>query len=241
MSGINRVSGRAPAVPEPDTLAKLSLFDGLPTEQLRKLRGLLQCKRSPAGAEIISVEHPGEIVYIVLEGTVKVYLGRSDGTEVILAILAAGEVVGEMAVMDSFERSASVLTLEPCTFLVMGRPDFWSSLKEMPTMAMNLINVLSRRLRLTNFRAESLAALDIHGRVAAQLLVFAKEYGEATPDGDVAIPLRLTQSDLASIVGASRVRVNQALAFYKRHNYLWVNRNHRIVIHDPDALGRRCS
>ena len=228
-------------MPELDTLAELPLFDGLPTKQLAKLRGLLLCKRSPAGAEIISVEHPGESVYVVLEGTVKVYLGRPDGTEVILAILAAGEVVGEMAVMDSFERSASVVTLEPCTFLVMGRPTFWSSLKEMPTMALNLVNVLSRRLRLTNARAESLAALDIHGRVAAQLLVFAKEYGEPTPDGDVVIPLRLTQRDLASIVGASRVRVNQALAFYKRHDYLRVNRNHRIVIHDVAALGRRCN
>jgi CRP/FNR family cyclic AMP-dependent transcriptional regulator len=228
-------------VPEPDTLGELSLFHGLSTEQLAKLRGLLQCKRSPTGVEIISVGHPGESVYIILEGTVKVYLGRSDGTEVILAILAAGEVVGEMALMDSFERSASVLTLEPCTFLVMGRPDFWSSLKEMPTMGLNLINVLSRRLRLSNARAESVAALDIYGRVAAQLLVLAKEYGEPTPDGDVAIPLRLTQSDLASLVGASRVRVNQAFAFYKRHNYLQVDHEHRIIIHDPAALGRRCS
>ena len=203
--------------------------------------GLLQYKRSPTRAEIITAEHPGEIVYIILEGTVKVYIARPDGTEVILAILGAGEVVGEMSLVDSFERSASVLALEACTLLLMGRPAFWASLKEMPTMAHNLVNILSRRLRLSNARAESLAALDIYGRVAAQLLALAKEYGEATPNGDVLIPLRLTQSDLASLIGASRVRVNQALGFYKKHNYLSVNRNNQIAIHDSEALGRRCS
>jgi CRP/FNR family cyclic AMP-dependent transcriptional regulator len=235
------VSRRAPAVPELDTLAKLSLFNGLTSEQLAKFRGLLQCKRSPTRAEIITVEHPGEIVYIILEGTVKIYIMRPDGTEVILAILGAGEIVGEMSLVDSFERSASVITLEPCTFLLMGRATFWTSLKEMPTLASNLINILSRRVRLSNARAESLAALDIYGRVAAQLLAFTKEYGEVAPNGDVLIPLRLTQSDLASIIGASRVRVNQALSFYKKRNYLSVNSTNQITIHNSEALSRRCS
>jgi CRP/FNR family cyclic AMP-dependent transcriptional regulator len=158
-----------------------------------------------------------------------------------LAILGAGEIVGEMSLVDSFERSASVVTLEPCTLLLMGRATFWASLKEMPTMASNLINILSRRLRMSNARTESLAALDINGRIAAQLLAFAKEYGEATPNGDVLIPLRLTQSDLASIIGASRVRVNQALSFYKQRNYLSLYRANQIVIHDLEALRRRCS
>jgi CRP/FNR family transcriptional regulator, cyclic AMP receptor protein len=237
----NTVYGRAPAVPELDTLAKFSLFRGLTTEQLAKFREFLQCKRSPARAEIITAKHPGEIVYIILDGTVKVYVGRPDGTEVILAILGTDEIVGDMSLVDSFERSASVVTLEPCTFLVMSRADFWTSLREMPTVACNLINILSRRLRLSNARAESLAALDIHGRVAAQLLAFAKEYGEATPNGDVLIPLRITQSDLASIIGASRVRVNQALNFYKQRNYLSVNRANQIAIRNPEALSRRCS
>ncbi len=228
-------------VPEPDTLAELSLFNGLTSQQLSELRGLLQCKMSPTRAEIITVEHPGEIVYIILEGTVKIYIMRPDGTEVILNILGAGEIVGEMSLVDSFERSASVVTLEPCTLLLMARATFWASLQEMPAIACNLINILSRRLRMSNARVESLSALDISGRVAAQLLSFAKEYGEDTLEGDVLIPLRLTQSDLANIIGASRVRVNQALSFYKQRNYLSLNRANKILIHNVDALSRRCS
>jgi CRP/FNR family transcriptional regulator, cyclic AMP receptor protein len=77
--------------------------------------------------------------------------------------------------------------------------------------------------------------------IRRSLLAFVQEYGEVAPNGDVLIPLRLTQSDLASMVGASRVRVNQAFGFYKRRNYISVNHDRHIVVHDVSALSRRCS
>jgi CRP/FNR family transcriptional regulator, cyclic AMP receptor protein len=241
LPGINGGSTVAPAVPEPDVLAGLPLFRGLTTEQLSKLSALLRCKRSPTGTEIITANQPGKIAYIILEGSVKVHAGQLDDSDVILAILGAGEVVGEMSLADSLGRSASVTTLEPSALLLIERASFWASLKEMPRITYNLINILSRRLRLANVHAQSLSSLDVYGRVAGQLLAFAREYGEAAPNGDVLIPLRLTQSDLAGMVGASRVRVNQALSFYKRRNYLSINQDRHIVVHDMAALSRRCS
>ena len=77
--------------------------------------------------------------------------------------------------------------------------------------------------------------------MAGQLLAFVDEYGEVAPNGDVLIPLRLTQSDLASMVGASRVRVNQAFGFYKRRKYISVNHERHIVVHDVSALRHRCN
>ena len=228
-------------MPEGGALAELPLFRGLTAGQLSKLGALLRCKRCPTGTEIITVDQPGEIAYIVLEGSVKVHIDQPDGSQVILAVLGAGEVVGEMSLADSLGRSATATILEPSTLLLMDGATFLESLREMPTMTHNLVNILSRRLRLANLHTRSLAGLDVYGRVAAQLLAFVREYGEAAPDGDVLIPLRLTQSDLASMVGASRVRVNQALSFYKRRNYLSVNRDRRIIVHDEVALGRRCS
>lgn len=228
-------------MPEGGALAELPLFRGLTAGQLSKLGALLRCKRCPTGTEIITVDQPGEIAYIVLEGSVKVHSDQPDGSQVILAVLGAGEVVGEMSLADSLGRSATATILEPSTLLLMDGATFLESLREMPTMTHNLVNILSRRLRLANLHTRSLAGLDVYGRVAAQLLAFVREYGEAAPDGDVLIPLRLTQSDLASMVGASRVRVNQALSFYKRRNYLSVNRDRRIIVHDEVALGRRCS
>ena len=108
-------------------------------------------------------------------------------------------------------------------------------------MSFNLVSVLSRRLRLANLHARSLVRLDVYGRVAGQLLALAREYGKSAPNGDVLIPLRLTQSDLASMVGASRVRVNQALGFYKRRRYLSVNHERHFVLHDSASLERRCA
>ncbi len=235
-----RRSKQTPAVPELDALAEVTLFRGLTTGQLAKLSALLQCKRSPTGTEIITANRPGGIAYIIQEGSVKVHTGQPDGSDVILAILGAGEVVGEMSLADSLGRSASVTTLEPSILLFMERATFWESLKEMPRITYNLINILSRRLRLANIHAQSLSRLDVYGRVAGQLLAFAREYGEAEPNGDVLIPLRLTQSDLAGMVGASRVRVNQALSFYKRRKYLSVNDDRHIVIHNSAALSHRC-
>ena len=105
-------------------------------------------------------------------------------------------------------------------------------------MALNLADALSRRLRLANAHLRSVAAMDVPGRVAAQLSALAQEYGEPSRNGTL-IPLPLTQSDLAALVGASRVRVNQAIAFFKKRRYLSVGTDHRITVHNADALARR--
>jgi CRP/FNR family cyclic AMP-dependent transcriptional regulator len=110
----------------------------------------------------------------------------------------------------------------------------------MPTMMRNLVRILSRRIRLANAQIQSLATLDVYGRVARQLLAFANEYGRRTPNGGTVITLRLTQSDLADLIGATRVRVNQVLVDFRQHNYISVDQNHRITVHDQEALARRC-
>jgi CRP/FNR family cyclic AMP-dependent transcriptional regulator len=181
-----------------------------------------------------------EAVYILLEGSVKVYLIHTDGGEVILAILGAGEIVGEMSLADSLGRSASVATLEESTFLWMDRKTFLSGMEEVPAIARNLVGILSRRLRLADTHTRSLASLDVHGRVAAHLLAFAREYGESQPDsGGTLIPLRFTQTDLAGLVGASRVRVNQALGYYRKRGEISLDKDHRVTVHDEEALARR--
>jgi CRP/FNR family transcriptional regulator, cyclic AMP receptor protein len=81
--------------------------------------------------------------------------------------------------------------------------------------------------------------LDVHGRVAVQLLAFAREYGELLPDGGTLIPLRLTQTNLAALVGASRVRVNQALGYYRKQDSISLNKDHRIIVRDEESLAHR--
>ncbi len=230
----------APGDPNPATLSGISLFRGVPAQELERLAPLLHERTFPAGANVITAEERGKSAYVILEGSVKIYITHTDGSEVILAILGPGEIVGEMSAADSLGRSASVMTLEDSTLLWMDRHTFLSSMEEMPTIARNLVGILSRRLRLADTHTRSLAVLDVHGRVAAQLLAFAREYGEPQPDGGgTLIPLRLTQTDLAALVGASRVRVNQALGYYRKQGSISLNKDHRIIVRDEEPLARR--
>jgi CRP/FNR family cyclic AMP-dependent transcriptional regulator len=227
------------AVPQLNALAHIPLFKGLAAEELAGIAPSLHRKIVPAATNIISVEQIGEAAYIILDGTVKVHLEQVDGTDVILAILGPGEVVGEMGLVDRLGRATNVVTLEETDLLWVDRTSFLSWVRSNPTIAFNLVNTLSRRLRLANAQIQSLATLDVYGRVAHQLLTFLQEYGKPQSDGGTLIPLRLTQSDLADLVGASRVRVNHVLVYYKQQGIISVDHNYRIMIHNVAALVQR--
>jgi CRP/FNR family transcriptional regulator, cyclic AMP receptor protein len=227
-----------PPATDPHTLAKVPLFEGLPRSELSRLCDYLYQRSFPAGANVLIAEQPGEAVYVILAGSVKVHALRPDGTEVVLAVLGAGEVVGEMSVADSLGRSASVVTLEETTLLWMDRRTFRSSVASSPDLARNLSEILSKRVRLANARLISLSSLDVPGRVASQLLSLVREYGENTPEG-ARIPMRLTQTDLAALVGASRVSVNQALGQFRKRGAISIAKDGRVSVHDEEALARR--
>ena len=221
-----------------DALARLPLFEGLSRSDISRLLGHLHEKPFPAGTTVLVAEQPGEAVYVILTGSVKVHASRPDGTEVVLAVLGAGEVLGEMSASDSLGRSASVITLEDTDLLWMDRRTFGASVASSTIFARNLAEVLSRRLRIANSRLISLASLDVPGRVASELLSLAREYGQVTPEG-VRIPMRLTQADLAALVGASRVSVNQALGQFRKHELVSIGKDGRVSLRDEEALFRR--
>jgi CRP/FNR family transcriptional regulator, cyclic AMP receptor protein len=233
------------AVADPGQLGELELFCGLNAEQLDQLNQLLRAVSVPAGAHFITAEQPGETVYVLLEGTVKIYVGRPDGREVILAFLGPGDTVGEMSLVDSAGRSANVVTTEPSRLLWMDRASFQACLRGMAPLAANLVRLLSHRLRFANEQIQALCTLDVPGRVARQILALADRYGRPSPGAPagasgngVRIPLRLTQSDLGEVVGASRERVNQAIVEFKHHGCIAVDPDHRIRVLDRQALAR---
>lgn len=233
------------AIDDPNRLGDLELFQGLTPEQLGELNGLLRSSVIPAGTHFITAEQPGEVVYVILEGTVKIYVSREDGREVILAFLGHGDTVGEMSLMDSAGRSANVMTTERSRLLWMDRATFQGCLRAMSPLANNLIRLLANRLRFANEQIQALCTLDVPGRVARQILALADRYG-SPPRGDkvaslgVAIPLRLTQSDLGEIVGASRERVNQVIVEFKQRGFIVVDADHRIRVQDRKGLARYC-
>ena len=231
-----------PVVPDPSTLSEFPLFRDLTIEQLTRLNDTLRRRTFPAGTNLASAEEPGEVVYIILSGTVKIHVEQSDGSDVIIAFGGPGDVEGEMSVLDNVAggRSADIVTQEQTTVLWLDRINFQDCMRTMPAIALNLLRILSDRLRLANERIQALCALDVYGRVARQIQSFARQYGQRDADGIVTIPIRLTQSDIASLVGATRERVNQVMTSFKQQGYIAVDRNYRIAVHNPPALERYC-
>jgi len=219
-------------------LGALSLFRGLSPAQLNELSDMVFYKEFPADRTVLTINEPGEAVYILLSGTVKVSIDRN-GADVILTLCGPGEVLGEISVMDGLGHSANVVTLDACRFLTIGSAAFCEVLHTMPPVTYNLATMLARRLRRAGRQTEALAALDICGRVAGQLLDFAHAYGVAGANGDIMIPIRLTQTDFAALIGATRESVNKALAFYKRNKCISIDGEQRITIHQQDVLVKR--
>jgi CRP/FNR family transcriptional regulator, cyclic AMP receptor protein len=225
---------------DPAILSGTTLFSGLTAAQLATLGEHLHQRTFPAARTVVLAEQPGEVVFVILSGTVKVQIDQADGTEVILAVLGAGQSVGEMSAMDNLGRSANVVTIEESNLVWISRDVFGQCLETMPRLNYNLARILAARLRVANAQIQALATQDVYGRVARQLLTLAQEYGKDDPSGGIVIPLRLTQGDLASLVGASRVRVNQALMGFRESGYISIDNANRVVIHNTMALAQRC-
>ncbi len=220
-------------------LSDIQLFEGLTPAQLDWVSHRAHRRVFPTGRNVMIVEQPGEAVYIILHGTVKVYTEQG-GRDAILSILGSGDLLGEMSLIDSVGRSASVVTLEDSLMLWMDKVMFNYILDNFPPIARNLVKILSARVRLSDQMIQSLATLDVNGRVARQLLAFAERYGR-DEDGMVKIRITLTQSDIADLVGASRKRVNQTMVYFKEGGLVSMDADGRINIHSKEGLARFCS
>jgi len=225
-----------PGVPDPKDLGELELFRGLSAAELARINDLLGQTKFPEGAMILTADQPGEMAYVVLDGTLKVSVLQTNGRELTLALLGPGEIVGELALADRARRSADVTALEPVVLLWLDRGTFEQLRRDIPGITENLLRLLARRLRLANAQLQAMATLDVHGRVARQLLALVDVLGEELPDGGVRIPLRITQSDLAALVGATRVRVNEVLVGFTRRDHIAVDRQHRITVRNRAEL-----
>jgi len=220
-------------------LVDIKLLAGLTPSQLDWVAQQAHRRIFHAGSNVLTIEQPGEAVYVILHGTVKIHVEQG-GRDVILSILGAGDVLGEMSLIDSVGRSASAVTLEDSLMLWMDRHTFTHILDNYPPVARNLVQILSARVRLSDQMIQSLATLDVNGRVARQLLAFAERYGREVNSG-MQIRLVLTQGDIADLVGASRKRVNQAMVLFKEQGLVTTDADGRVIIHDKPGLAHYCN
>ncbi len=219
-------------------LSDIKLFEGLSSAQLDWVAKHAHRRIFTAETNVLTIEQPGEAVFIILHGTVKIHIEQGE-RDVIISVLGSGDILGEMSLIDSVGRSASAITLESSLMLWMDKTTFYYILDNFPPVARNLVKILTARVRLSDQVIQSLATLDVNGRVARQLLAFAERYGHEIVDG-IRVHIVLTQGDLADLVGASRKRVNQAMVFFKEQGLVSTDTDGRFIIHNKAGLMRFC-
>ena len=195
-------------------IEKSLLFQNVSAPVLAEIASQFHAREVRAGTLFMMEDQSTPAVSLIQSGTVKISVVRN-GRETLINIIGAGEILGEVNLLDGGGHSADILAVENSSLLWISSDLLLEWIQKEPQIALNLGKILARRLRLATTRIEALATLDVPGRVAFQLLAFAREYGLPTPQG-TQIPLALTQSDIGALIGATRTRVNQSLSRMKR-------------------------
>ena len=220
-----------------DYLAQVGLFGDLDAPTLQDIASHLRQRSFGAGETIFHRGDPGEVLYIIRTGKVKIALTSPEGQEVSLALLGPGECFGELALLDGQPRSADAEAMEAVDTYWLRRSDFISAVMHHPAIAIQVMTVLARRLRTTDEMVQDLLFLDVHGRVAKKLIDLTETHGVRTPEG-IRIEMRLTQGELAAMVGASRESVNKVMGYLTEKGYIRTDR-HRTTVARLAELRRR--
>jgi len=218
-------------------LAQVPFLAELSPEEVEQLSKCLRRRRYRKGEVIFLEGDPGTTLYLIEAGRVKIAVTSPQGREVILALRGPGDFFGELSLLDDEPRSADAAAHEPCDLLLLQRSDFVRFLEARPKAAVRLLAAVSRRLRHTTEQVQDVASLDVPGRLARVLLDLAESQGQPRDEGLV-LPARLTQAELAGLVGATRESVNKWLGFYERQGLLRRGRDH-ITVTRPQQLRKR--
>lgn len=215
-------------------LSQVPVFARLAREDLERLSALVRRRDFARGELVFQQGDEGTALYVVRRGEVAIRLGSSDGREVTLSLMGRGQAFGELALLDGEARSADAVAREPSQLLVLQREDFLALLRERPLMAEALLAELSRTVRRVTATVQGAAFLGGRARLARALLELARTQGELQPGGVLLGP-RLTQTELARLVGATRESVNKWLRAYEREGVLRKERG-RVVLLSPERL-----
>jgi CRP/FNR family transcriptional regulator, cyclic AMP receptor protein len=219
-----------------DFLRQMPLFAGLTNRELTTLAQELALRHFRSGETIFHEGDPGQVFYLIQSGQVRIYLQGEEGQETSVILYGAGDVFGELAVIDELPRSASAVAMGDTLVYTMSRDILRAHMREMPLLANNFMKALSVRVRSSTRHMGDLTLLDVPARLASKLLELAQDYGQVESDG-IRIDAPLTQTDLASLTGATRESVNKALSAFRRQGLIRTVQG-QIVILNPELLAQ---
>ena len=213
-------------------LRALPIFELLDDECLKPLTRVAMLRSIPRHTVVLHAGDNTDAIYFVLSGALKVQISDEEGREVILSMLGPGELFGEMGALDDHPRSATVLAVEASEVVMIGKVEFKQCLVDNPDVSLFIMRNLTRRLRLADRNIESLALLDVYGRVARLLLEAAE-----VVDGQKVVTHKLSKQDIAKMIGASREMVSRVMRDLTAHGLVH-ERDGQLILVDLDAFKR---
>ena len=213
-----------------DSLSSVPLFVDLDGVELANVEEHCTPRKYPKNSMVILEEEFGDIIFIILKGTVKITRVNDEGKEVILALLGAGEIFGEMAILDGEARSANALAQEDCELLAIQKSEFLNLLRRNFKISFALMRELAKRLRKSDQQIEALSLSDAEHRIGVSVLNLAEDMG-VIRKGQVTIDKLPFQQDIANMSGTSRETVSRVLKLFEdRHMITKVG--HTVIIPD---------
>jgi CRP/FNR family transcriptional regulator, cyclic AMP receptor protein len=221
--------------PPVDVLTSIPLFRVLNQESISAAARAGLSRTYAPGQIICHQGDPGDHLYAVIDGLVKIVFTSERGDEMVLNTMGGGEIFGELALLDGSPRSASVVALKSTSVFVLPRGQLLELMSYNPGLADEFLKLIGRRIRKLTEQAGDLAYLDLSGRLAKLLLQLSEKQGDVHA---VVLDHGLTQSDLAGMIGASRPAVNRALQSFATRGLIAV-KGRTIMLRDLEALRRR--
>jgi len=220
-----------------EILRRAGLFQGVDPESVEALANEFEIIDAPRGTTLFNEGEPGESLFIVLSGKVKLGRRSSDGRENLVAIMGPSDQFGELSLFDPGPRTATASALTEVKLLGLGHGDLQPWLSARPEVASALLRAVARRLRKTNDAMSDLVFSDVPGRVARALLDLSRRFGVQSEEG-IHVVHDLTQEELAQLVGASRETVNKALADFAGRGWLRLEAR-AVILLDVERLAKR--
>lgn len=216
-----------------EALGRVSLFAELDRPTLERLASRVRARRFRRGEVLFHQGDPGDSLFIVASGAVKIVLPSEAGDEAILTTIRPGEFFGELALLDGAARSATAIALEGTESFVLPRASFRELIDTDPGARDRLLAALATELRRLTRHVEELHFLDMTGRLAARLARLADEAGEAQSGGEIRLAGPFTQGDLGAMIGATRQSVNKLLGAFVDDKLIRLDRDAIVILDLP--------
>ena len=220
-----------------EILARAGIFQGVDPEAVADLISDMESVRYPRGTTIFEEGDPGDRLYIITAGKIKLARHAPDGRENLLSVMGASDMFGELSIFDPGPRTSSAVCVTDVQAATMTSEMLRKWVDDYPSISQQLLRVLARRLRRTNNNLADLIFTDVPGRVAKTLLQLANRFG-SQEGGALRVNHDLTQEEIAQLVGASRETVNKALATFAHRGWIRLE-GKSVLIVDTESLAKR--